>query len=825
MCAWVCALLLAAGGLPPFAAEVHAFNIDAATPSAAIHTFAAQSGVEILVAGDRLAGKRLNAVSGNFPTDIALQKLLEGSGLQYRYVGERAIALIAEPRHRNRGERADLLGSRAPSLSAFGLDTITVTARKRAENLQDTPISVSAFSGDALDRRQIFSTANLGQITPNLQLATLAPLSGNNSAAQVFIRGIGQTDATAGVDPGVGIYIDDVYMGSAVGGVMDFRDIASVQVLRGPQGTLFGRNTIGGAILLTTIPPGDELGGTLRAGVGTDQLLEGFAALNLPMSETLKTRFTAGKRSRYGYVTRAFDGLDLGNVNSYALTAKALWEPVNTFRLNLKADYTHANEHGTPLVFAAINESAAFPSIVSAAAGCPNITVDDPRCANDFWNDGPYTANGTLPLQSALESWGLTASAEVGVNDRLSFKSITAYRELDWKGIRDADNTPFMILHTKYVSSGEQLSQELHALASLGRLNGVLGLFYFNQSTDDRLRVSFPPETEDSNDNLINNNSWAAFSQWSYAFTDALSLSGGLRYTYEKKASTPFQFNFDNPAVLYVPHQRYEKSFNATTGSVSVQYRWNPSVMTYLSWTQGFKSGGFNSRFNAVVPAGAPPPFNPEKADATELGVKLYVSNRLRVNAALFTTSYDDLQLTYRIGTAPFIFNAGKASIDGLDLELEYLPMRGLMLAAGLGVLNAEIDRVSTIVGATTAVTTNSQLPYSPQLQGNASISYSLPITSRLQATPRVDVSHTGAQFFDSGNTREIAQNNAVTVLNLGLSVDNEIGGWQFALGVSNATNETYPVAGNSSLTTKSGYAEIAYSRGREAFLNVTKTF
>jgi iron complex outermembrane receptor protein len=350
-------------------------------------------------------------------------------------------------------------------------------------------------------------------------------------------------------------------------------------------------------------------------------------------------------------------------------------------------------------------------------------------------------------------------------------------------------------------------------------------LFYFSQNTDDHLRVSFPPQAEDSNDNLIHNNSWAAFSQWNYALTDALSLSGGLRYTFEKKASTPFQFNLARPAVLYVPHRRYEKNFNATTGSASIQYRWNPSLMTYLSWTQGFKSGGFNSRFNAVVPGGAPPSFEPEHADSTELGMKLDVASRLRLNAAVFSTAYEDIQLTYRVGMAPFIFNAGKASIEGLDLELEYLPARGLILSAGLGYLNADIDSVSTIVGATTLVTTHSRLPYSPRLQGNASVSYSLPITSRLHATPRIDLAYTASQYFDTGNTVEIAQNDSVTLLNLGVMVDNQSTGWQLSFGVSNATNEIYPIAGNSSLTTNSGYAEIAYSRGREAFLSLTKSY
>ena len=148
------------------------------------------------------------------------------------------------------------------------LDEIMVTARRREESLQDTPVAVTALSAAALERQQIVSTTDLDKVAPNLQFHSYGTLTGNNSAAQVFIRGIGQTDATPAVDPGVGIYIDDVYMGRAVGGAMDFRDIASVQILRGPQGTLFGRNTIGGAVLLTTNAPGDDAGNTVRVGAG-----------------------------------------------------------------------------------------------------------------------------------------------------------------------------------------------------------------------------------------------------------------------------------------------------------------------------------------------------------------------------------------------------------------------------------------------------------------------------------------------------------------------------------------------------------------------------
>src|SRR5262245_55521891 len=200
------------------------------------------------------------------------------------------------------------------------LQEITVTARKVQENLQDTPVAVTALSGDALLERQIFQTDKLTQVVPNLQFGTNAPLAGNNSSSQVFIRGIGQTDPTSTVDPGVGLYIDDVYIGTAVGARMDLRDISNVQVLRGPQGTLFGGNTIGGTVLMSTTDPGDEFGGSVRGGFGSDDLLDGFLALDVPMGDTLKARFTAGRRKQDGYVSRP-DGTDLGDTNTYTLTS------------------------------------------------------------------------------------------------------------------------------------------------------------------------------------------------------------------------------------------------------------------------------------------------------------------------------------------------------------------------------------------------------------------------------------------------------------------------------------------------------------------------
>src|SRR5690348_3258009 len=208
----------------------------------------------------------------------------------------------------------------AQSADASVLDEVIVTARRVEENLQDTPIAITALSAESLEERQIFRTDALDQVVPNLQFSNNAPLAGNNASSAIFIRGIGQTDPTSTVDPGVGLYIDEVYMGTAVGGTMEFRDIANVQVLRGPQGTLFGRNTIGGAILLTTTEPGDEFGGTVRVGAGSDSLGEFFGALDVPFSETLKSRVSFGLRKQDGYVERNFDGKDLGDTNTWTTT-------------------------------------------------------------------------------------------------------------------------------------------------------------------------------------------------------------------------------------------------------------------------------------------------------------------------------------------------------------------------------------------------------------------------------------------------------------------------------------------------------------------------
>ncbi|HEY0938578.1 MAG TPA: TonB-dependent receptor [Steroidobacter sp.] len=759
-----------------------------------------------------------------------------------------------------------IMGLTVPGISvaqegrqAGSLEEVVVTARKREESLQDTPIAISAFSAAALERQQISSTEDLDQVAPNLQFASYGPLTGNNSAAQVYIRGIGQSDGSSGVDPGVGLYIDDVYMGRSVGGVLDFRDIANVQILRGPQGTLFGRNTIGGAVLLTTTLPGEEFGGTARVGVGDDNLYEGFVAVDVPIADSLAARFSVGARQRDGYVTRVFDGLDLGNEDTYTLQSSLNWKPSDSVTLTLRGDYTKEDEHGSPFVFEAINESQVFPAAISQGAGCPGATfpppsvpqnIVDPRCANDAtWDLGKYRNGGNARAESTLENWGVSGTLRWQLSDTFALKSITAYRELDWSGSRDADNTGLLVLHTDYSSSGDQFSQELQALIETERLRGVVGAFYFEESVDDFLLVPFAappplvasgaiPGSLDYQRALIDNDNFALFTQWTFEATDALSLTAGVRYTEETKGIdivsftvTPLTAPVVIPTTLNTPFvagpglniipRPFENKYESTTGSASIQYRWNESVMTYLSWSQGFKSGGFNQRYNQAPTDNLPVAFDEETAETIELGIKSEIGANLRLNVAVFSTDYDDMQLTYRLGIVPLLFNAGKSTIEGAEVELTYAP-GGLIVEASAGYLDNEFDEIAVVPGTTQTVGPDNTLPFAPEWQANLGVGYDFEI-GNATLTPRINLSYTSEQFFDAANSVEVAQLKDVTLVNASLTLD--LGAWRFRAGVNNATDEQYRVAGNSSFSTSAGYAEAIYSRPRNYFVSASVDF
>ncbi len=789
-----------------------------------------------------------------------------------------AIVLLAGAAPAVAQDSQDSTSAEATDANAEGTNdkaqgnAIVVTARRREETLQKTPIAISAFSAETLAAREVHTTQDLERITPSLQFKPAGQLSGNSASSVVFIRGVGQLDPTAAVDPGVGIYIDEVYVGRAVGGTIDFGDIASVEVLRGPQGTLFGRNTIGGAILVRTREPElDELSGTARLRAGGDELYEGFAALNVPLAGTAAMRVSGGFRKRDGYVRRAFDGLDLGNENLVTLNGALRWEATPRLTISLRADYTHRKEHGAPFVFAGINETAPVAAIVSVAAGCPGAKIpfapvtpgdprfgapfvpqiDDSRCANDFQAKGPFVNGGTAPVMSRSTVWGASATATLEVTDSLKLKSITAYRSTRSRGIRDADNTPFLMITTDVGGHSDQFSEELQLQYEKGPISAILGGYYFDESTFERATVplSFPPSppvissilsggpgTRDLQLSDLDTRSLAGFGELSYEIAEGLELTGGLRYTKDRKTYQGTSLNLF-PATLPDPDPLPTKAipdggplfiyptpnkdtFSALTGSASVAYQVAPWLNTYVSYARSFKSGGFNTRYNAPPPGFVPVPFDKETVDSYEVGAK-FGFDHFSLNLAAFQANYDNIQLVFRQGVVPLLFNAGKARIRGFEAEASY-HAGGLMLDGAMSILDDQIRSITPIPGATATVAPGDDLPLTPSFQGNFAIGYEIRAGSRYTVTPRFEGSYTSHVTFITGSVPEIEQKGYfVANASLELGIDER---WKVQAGVINLFDKHYLIQGNASLGTL-GYAEKMYARPRSWYLQLSAAF
>ncbi|MEZ5892083.1 MAG: TonB-dependent receptor [Parvularculaceae bacterium] len=267
-------------------------------------------------------------------------------------------------------------------------------------------------------------------------------------------------------------------------------------------------------------------------------------------------------------------------------------------------------------------------------------------------------------------------------------------------------------------------------------------------------------------------------------------------------------------------------------GSASLQYRWNDNLLTYFSWSQGFKSGGFNERYNAAtvdldtaMVNNLPIAFDEETANTYEIGFKSDIGGVFRFNASGFRTKYDDIQLIYRLGIVPLLFNAGTATISGFEAEFTYAPNRDFIVEGGVGHLIDQIKDIVEVPLTTATVGPDNALPFTPAWSGHIGASYTFRPAEGLELSPRVNLSVTSSQFFDAANTVEVAQNDTVAVLNTSIKLVSPDMGWALTVGLNNATDKLYPVAGNASLSTSTGYAESIYARPRNWFVELSYEF
>lgn len=859
--ALICCVSLLHGGFS-FASDNtrYPFHFADQPLASALKALAAQANVQILFSSKALSGLTAPTVSGSYTVEEVLSLLLAESELEFVTKGAEIIAIR---------QKKEPPPAAEPPLdpNIFVIEEVQVTARKVTENLQDTPVSVAVFSGAELEMQQVHNMDRLGLFTPNLQLSPVAAASGHNAAATIFMRGIGQTDFIPSTDPGVGLYVDGLYYARTVGASLDILDIERIEVLRGPQGTLFGRNTIGGAILVHTQSPTEDFGGLLKAKVASDNGRELLFNLNWPLTETLSSRYAVARRLRDGWVTRISDGRDLGDDDTLSARAKFSWSPEETTHVTLALDYSSEDENGAPQVFNSINTSALLPIYASINAGCPGASLTegvpenrDPRCANNQYQAlGPYRVNSNGPLASELDVYGGTLTART----QLSWADLSAvlgYRRSEWFAERDADNTPFTILHTRNDVTQKQYSGEISfsGNAYTGRLRWLMGLYYFREEAYEDYPVFLPEPQVGANNTAVDIeiDSRALFGQFSIDLTDRLTLTAGLRSTEENKRALPLNgaeqsgpgYSVANPLsstpscieptlpdacirlapgqLLYdaVPNR---KSDTATTPLVNLTYRWSEQIMGYVSYAEGFKSGGFSTRISSPLPSPkAPtgreflPEYDSEIAKTTELGFKsTLLDGRLTINMALFKTDYEDIQLVARKGIAPVLLNAGEADILGMELEWEYLPLPQLRISGGVGVAQTEYSALEPALSAPDtsalgAIDRDDDLAHTPEFTANLGLVYALNSSIGV-ITPRVDVIYQSQVYFDAQNTAAIAQS-GYSLLNASLSYQPHKAPWKVTLAGYNLTDKRYRVAGNSSLHTASGYAESTYGRPRE---------
>ena len=753
---------------------------------------------------------------------------------------------------------ACLLGTATTELlaQAGALEEIVVTARKREESLQDTPISVAAFTAADLEERGAVDFSDLGEFTPNVVFDFTAPIAAGNSAAIVMIRGVGSADWALPVDPGVGIYLDGVYIARTIGQVMDTVDVERIEVLRGPQGTLFGRNTIGGAISVVTKKPStDKVFGRVEVTTGSYDRIDANGYVNIPMGESLAGSLSLSTRNRDGYVKNLGDGPDLGDNEDLSGRLAFRWTPSDALTVDITGDYSTTDEAPAPNVLIDVAEDGFFPklnNLVSGDPACGGFVVStDParfgndKCYNDQWVVGPFKTwsshvSATPELgnndrfgvavrpDSELNVWGVSGTLEWDITDNLTVKSISAHRRVEdgfWSRDTGHSKLPVhVIVRTANDYEQKQTTQELQLLGNAfeDRLEWMIGLYYLKETGKHLDVVELPFNTVFDSGGTIDNESKAVFAQGTFDVTDQLSLTAGVRYTDEEKEfvadshvgidrSIPFPLSiapaspFDcegtplTPAntqgSCVLPMVPAHSNASEVQPYVNLSFRWTDDIMTYVSYSEGFKAGAFTQR---VFPAKREAPVaGPEFVKVYEGGFKTtLLDNRMRFNGAVFFTDYTDMQVTSdesdSAGTIGLsTVNAAEAEILGFELEMTAVPVPEALLQVGVGYLDAEYVKLDEGV----AFDIDDDLINAPEWNINAAAQYSINLGDMGTLTPRLDLSHTSKVANDDRNTPLLVQP-AYTLLNLSLTWRDAADAWSVTAAGRNVADETYIITG-----------------------------
>ncbi len=570
------------------------------------------------------------------------------------------------------------------SSSHEGIADIVVTAQKREESLQKTPISIAAFTAADLEKSSINEINDLRSQVPSLQIA---PHPNSGTTARIFMRGVGNNDDQITQDPAVAVYVDGVYVARSQGMVNEVAELERIEVLRGPQGSLYGRNATGGAInFITRAPQLNEWRVKQTFTIGNYSHFRSRTNINIPIGDTLAVEAGYMYTQRHGFVKNLGTGVDrFGDQRRQAWRGALLWQPSDTF--NLRYSYDRSEIEDTPVFIAAV---PLYPAKGKRPTHGSPLVQDLKR------NDG------------VAQGHNLTATWDVA--DALTLKSITGYRKLkSWTNQNYLSGVlgPFTLLEVDSSLKHKQFSQEFQAIGDIGdRLQYVLGLYYFEEKADGFGVTWQPPRSQRDDRALhIENKAYAAYGQATFTpalLDERLHLTAGLRWSRDKRFARMQNVVVKPGSTVIDPMTPAATSFDNVSPSLIMAFDVNPDVNLYAKMVRGYKAGGFNVRASSLERFAAG--FKPETLTSYEVGLKsMLFDNRLRFNIAGFISDYRDIQVNTRsdltnIGITD-VLNAGKARVKGIELDVTVRPVDGLTLNVTYAYLTGKYLKVIDATG------------------------------------------------------------------------------------------------------------------------------
>jgi len=638
----------------------------------------------------------------------------------------------------------------APRAVPEGTGDIVVTARRREENLQDVPVAITAFTGAALDVRNIRDITALDGLAPNVKVVE----SSSNTTTYLQIRGSVTTNPNPGYEPAAAMYIDGVYIGKAVGSSIDIAEIDHIEVLRGPQGTLFGRNTLAGAVNIVTRRPTGELGGTFKAGLGNydRRLLQG--SLDLPAFGPFSVTLSGLWSDQDGYIRTRANPVPfipsptptvkrMGDKTTYAARAAVRFRPTDTLIVDYSVDYGRLKT--TPLsgVLQGVGAGGIFDPASPAYVGVPlGLFAQPGRRPREYYGTGGVDG---ARLFEGVKTWthALTASLELG---DATLKSITAYRTLKWKQQLDLDGSPLPLAAAASNLDYKQFSEELQVAGKAGRLFYTAGLYYFyDDGNSDNPQQFFGTTLQRLAD--FNTDAYAAYAQVDWTppiLNDKLVITGGFRYSTEEKRVLR---GASAGGFVTIPYDtRASRKFSGSTPTIIAKYDLTDDINIYAKYSEGFKSGGFATDASTV--ATAITPYKPETVDSIEIGTKAkLLDGRLRVNLAAFFDKHKDQQIAVfqptSAGFVTLVSNDANSQINGFEAEVQALPVDGVVLSGNVGYTDAKFKEFFAVVGGPNVAKTRA-FAFVPKWAASGSADVTLFKRDNLQINVAADLKYTG---------------------------------------------------------------------------------